>query len=129
MAGCCSSGATNVAYSVEISGSKSRKPVVVVSHRVVQAGKKDEFNKAYGAFADYLQANQKGVKSVAIYWDHKDPNLVHDIQWFSDLPTFYSHADMNDPKVKELVMGFMQLYDPNHKFTGEVYGDWDEKVV
>jgi len=76
-----------------------------------------------------LFTNVKGTKAISIVYDHNDPQLVHDIQWFADKETFYSHADMTKPEVNKIVMGFMSLYDMSRPFTGEIYGDWDEKVI
>ena len=62
-------------------------------------------------------------------YDHKDPCLIHDVQWFANKESFMNHADMNNQIVKEKVMGFVSKYDASYPFTGEVYGDWDQKVI
>lgn len=60
--------------------------------------------------------------------DNKNPNLVHDLQWFNDIESFNAHADMNNKDTMEHIMNFVGHYNKDKKLEGVVFGSFDDNV-
>ena len=116
-------GAQNVISTAP--GKNDTVPVVVVSQRVVPPGGMEEFKVKYLEAVDYLMKTVPGCKSVFCQVDPKDPNLVHDIQWFNDMDAFMQHVDFSNEQTKNTVMSWVMKYDMKIPFTGHVFGGWD----
>ena len=59
---------------------------------------------AFNRTADYFYENIPGVIAIINSVDSEDKNMVNDLQIFKDIKSFYAHANMSDPTIKNLLM-------------------------
>lgn len=78
--------------------------------------------------SDYVFNTVKGTKALFATYDHKDPFLQHDVQWYYDINTFNSLADKTNESMREKLMKWGMNYDKT-PLTGDVFGAWDEKAI
>lgn len=98
-------------------------PVIVYNHRKALDGKMDALLEAHQAYADLVYP-VKGVIAITAGIDAEDPLMLHDLQIFANMDVFIGHADMNDPKTKELFMAWInpEKYDmAGYPFKGNVW--------
>merc|ERR1711907_636243 len=82
-----------------------------------------ELLEAHQAYADLVYPVE-GVIAITAGKDSEDPLLLHDLQIFANMEVFVSHANMEDPKTKELFMNWInpEKYDmANFPFKGIVW--------
>ena len=103
-------------------------PVIVYNHRKVLKGKVEAMLKAMQNYADYMYEHVPGVMAITCGVDDHDPLLVHDLQIFANFDVFVGHADMKNPKVKKLMMEWIDFkkYDASYPFHGEVWAARDK---
>ena len=104
-------------------------PIIVHSQRMIPAGSHETFDAGYLAAQQYLFENVSGTKAVFYARDEENPNLLHDVQWFSSLDQFYAHADMTNEATKNAIMGWTKNYDMSVPMQGDVFGNFDQTVI
>lgn len=104
-------------------------PVVVISHRKVQAGKMEDYKKAYMAAWEHYKCAVPRMKSLMCSEDPEKPDYVWDVQWFADMDAFMMHADMTNETTMQRMMGFLSFNDMSYPFEGVVMGGWDDRAV
>ena len=102
-------------------------PIVVISQRHIKSGFMKEYKTLYAAAREYFKKAIPGFHSLITFKDHKDPNAVHDVQFFSDMDAFMAHADMSNEETKNN-LAWAMMYDQSKPMTGIVYGGWDDRV-
>jgi len=111
-------------------GSREALPIVVVNTRHVPKDPEqlEAYNKAHVAASDYMMNNIRGTKAAFQTTDAEDVNVVHDLQWWDSLESFFAHTDQNNEGMMEALNNWIPKYDLSIPFKGHVFGGWTPQV-